>query len=459
MTNKSSQFEAMLDQVDAFRNLDPATRQQISSRFKIDRYQPGDKLIESGKKAHRFFIISSGKVELLIPNPLGDIKREIVIEGVSMLGEVALLTGTPYFSDAVALEKTIVFYLEKADFQDLLDHYPCFASKMSELITERMAHDGGINRVGCYVLSQKIGEGNMATVFEGYDSSLERDVALKMLKYDLSHNQDFLKRFKEEARVVAGLDHPNIVQVFESISEYSTEFIVMERLQGRDLEHLLKDNGPLSINETKNILYQVALALEYAHSQGPRGIVHRDIKPSNIFIDDQGLVKLTDFGIAKPASEEVTTILGTPKYLSPEIIQGKAFDGRADIYSLGILAFTLLTGAPPFESANLADLLYQQVNKIPPDIKKLRPEVDNDLRLFIEESLIKDPEKRLADFSVIKSLLKPAPGKGKKQEGSEEIAFITHVPGGSYQQVAKIINQLREILEQEGIEHSFEVLK
>jgi tRNA A-37 threonylcarbamoyl transferase component Bud32 len=459
MSKKPSQFEAMLEKVDVLKDLDHATRQQISKRLKIDRFNQGEKLIESGHKASKFFIISSGSVELLTPNQLGHIKREIILKGVSMLGELALLTETPYFSDAVALEKTIVFYLDKIDFEYLLDRHESFASKMSELITERMAYDGGINKVGRYMLTRQIGEGNMATVFEGYDPVLEREVALKMLKYDLSHNQDFLKRFKQEARVIAKLDHPNIVRVFESINEYSTEFIVMERLQGQDVDQLLKQKGPLSIGETKSILYQVACALEYAHAQGEGGIIHRDIKPSNIFVDDTGQVKLTDFGIAKPASEEVTTILGTPKYLSPEIIQGQAFDGRSDIYSLGIMAFSILTGAPPFVADNLSDLLFQQVNKIPPDIKKLRPEIDNDLRLFIEKSLIKDPQQRISDFSVIKALLKPAPGHGIKLDDSDQVAFVTRIPNGSYQQAAKIINQLRKILEQEGIEHSFEVLK
>jgi len=459
MSKKTSQFETMLEKVDVFKDLDLSTRQHISNRFKIDRFNPGEKLIESGHKATKFYIIASGSVELLIPNPLGHIKREIVLTGVSMLGEIALLTDTPYFSDAVALEKTIVFYLDKEDFDYLLDTHPSFANKMSELITERMAYDGGINKVGRYILNRQIGEGNMATVFEGYDPILEREVALKMLKYNLSHNQDFLKRFKEEARVIARLDHPNIVRVFESIGEYSTEFIVMERLQGQDVDQLLKEKGPLGITETRNILYQVACALEYAHAQGEQGIVHRDIKPSNIFIDNDGHVKLTDFGIAKPASEEVTTIIGTPKYQSPEIIQGQAFDGRSDIYSMGIMAFTMLTGAPPFDSANLAELLNQQVNQLPPDIKDLRPEIDNDLRLFIERSLIKDPQQRISDYEVIKALLKPVQGRDLKLESSDEIAFLTRLPNGSYQQTAKIINQLRKLLDEEGIQHSFEVLK
>lgn len=459
MNEITNKFEVTLSKIEIFSGLNEKTRQDIARYFKIERYQQGDKLIESGQIASRLFIIFSGNVELQMPNLLGHIKRQINLTDGSVLGEVALLTNTPYSSDAVALEKTIVFYLNRADFETLLEKHKAFADTMTEQMSKRMAHDGGINKVGRYTLIKKIGEGNMATVFEAYDPMLERHVAIKMLKYDLSHNQDFLNRFEYEARIIARLNHPNIVNVYESVNEYSTRFIVMELLTGKDLGQVLKQKGPFSIIEARKILHQLACALQYAHNQGEKGIIHRDIKPSNILIDEQGHVKLTDFGIAKPPMDEVTMILGSPKYLAPEIIRGQAFDGRADIYSMGILAFTLLTGTPPFSASSLTEMLNKQVNQEPPDIKKYRPEIDNDLKQFIEKALIKDPEDRISEWKIIKLLLKPGADRDLKPVGNDEIAFITRIHNNSYQNVALIINKLKKVLEENNIEHGIEILK
>jgi len=459
MNEATSNFESLLSSIDIFANLDKVTRKDISQYFKIDRFHKGEKLIESGKKADRFIIILQGNVELHIPNLLRNEIRKVNLTDGSVLGEVALLTNTLYSIDAIAVEKTVVFYLDRNVFSDLIKQHKSFANTMSNLMSQRMAHDGGINKVGRYTLTEKIGEGNMAIVFEGYDPMLERHVALKMLKYDLSHDQDFLTRFEHEAKIMAKLSHPNIVNVYETVSEYSTSFIVMERLRGKDLGQILKEKGALSILETREILYQVVCALEYAHSQGDKGIIHRDIKPANIFIDDKGQVKLTDYGIAKPPMDVVTMVLGTPKYLAPEIIKGDPFDGRADIYSVGIMAFTMLTGSPPFSAKSLNELLQMQVYESPPDIKQSRPEIDNDLKLFIESALIKDPEERIYDWKTIKEHLKPGANRELPRIDSDEIAFVTRIQNSSYQKTATIIKKLKKILDEESIDHDIEVLK
>lgn len=459
MTEATTNFEALLSSIDIFANLDKITRKDIAQFFKIDRFHEGEKLIESNTKAERFYIILQGSVELTIPRLIDNKIRKIHLSDGSVLGEVALLTNTLYTSDATALDKTVVFYLDRNDFSHLIKKHKSFADTMSDLVSKRMAHDGGINKVDRYTLTQKIGEGNMAIVFEGFDPKLERHVALKMLKYDLSHDQDFLQRFEHEAKIMAKLNHPNIVNVYETVSEYSTSFIVMERLRGRDLKQLLKEKVALNLHETREILYQVVCALEYAHSQGENGIIHRDIKPANIFIDDNGHVKLTDYGIAKPPMDVVTMVMGTPKYLAPEIIKGDPFDGRADIYSVGIMAFNMLTGAPPFSAKSLNELLTMQVYESPPDIKKYRPEIDSDLKFFIEHALVKNPEERIYDWDMIKDLLKPVAKRDLPRVDSEEIAFVTRMQNSSYQKTATIIKKLREFMDEEGIDHEIEILK
>ncbi len=459
MSEGTSNFVNLLAKIDIFAELDKITRKDIARYFKIDRYNEGQKLIESGQTADRFFIILSGTVELKVPDLIGRKQRKVALGEGAVLGEIGLLTNTPYNLDAVAEDKTVVFYLDREAFSELLKKHKSFATKMTRLMGTRMAHDGGINQVGRYTLTREIGEGNMAKVFEGYDPTLDRHVALKMLKYDLANDEDFLKRFDHEAKVIAKLNHPNIVNVYETVREYSTSFIVMERLWGKDLDQILKDNGPLSIAEARRILYEVICALEYAHSQGEKGIIHRDIKPANIFVDDDGQVTLTDFGVAKPPTDVVTTVLGTPKYLAPEIIKGEPFDGAVDIYSVGIMAFTILTGKPPFSAGSLTELLAMQVYEEHPDIRTYRPNIDDDLKNFIDSALIKDPKQRISDWDRIKELLKPGSGRELPRIGQDDIAFVTRIHNSSYQDTALIIKKLKQILEEEKLDHHIEMIK
>jgi CRP-like cAMP-binding protein len=455
----TTNFVKLISSIDIFSDLDMVTRKDIAAQFKIQRFSPGDLLIESGKMADRFFIILSGSVELRSSDLIALDQRQVKLASGSVLGEIALLTKTPYQSNAEALEKTIAVYLDVEAFTKLLQKHKSFATAMTNLISNRMALDGGLNQVGRYTLTEKIGEGNMAKVFEGYDPMLERHVALKMLKYDLANDEDFLRRFDQEAKVIAKLNHPNIVNVYETVRQYSTSFIVMERLRGKDLNQILREQGPLSVEHTREVLYQVICALEYAHTLDGEGIIHRDIKPANIFIDDTWGVKLTDFGVAKPPTDVITTLMGTPKYLAPEIIRGEPFDGGADIYAVGIMAFTMLTGKPPFSANSLNELLAMQVYESHPDIKSYRKDVDEDLTHFIDSALIKERSERISDWATIKDLLKPGKNRQLPRTNRNQVAFVAHLQNSSNQQTEKIIKQLKEMLEQEGIEHKIEMLK
>jgi serine/threonine-protein kinase len=338
----------------------------------------------------------------------------------------------------------------------LIEKHPDFAEVMSQLMTSRMAQNGGINRVGKYELRGKLGEGNMATVFNAWDPELEREVAIKMLKYKLAFNDRFRDSFEREARTIASLNHPNIVNVFEVIDEFSTRFIVMEKLHGQDLSEILKEKGAFGIAETREILSQVASALQYAHNHGDNGIVHRDIKPSNIVIDAYGNIKLSDFGIASPPQDKDVNIEGTPSYLAPEIINGDLLDGRADIYALGVMAFHMLTTSCPFSASTLAKLLKMQVNQTPPDIRSACPDIDEELAGFIESALSKDPDDRISDWAEINRILKPA-GQFKLALDPDELAVIIRFRDTSYQQAASFINAMQRLLTEEEINHQIEM--
>lgn len=249
--------------------------------------------------------------------------------------------------------------------------------------------------LGRYRLAGKLGEGAMGVVYRGFDPLLERTVAVKTIKLDLSpaERADFEKRFFQEAKSAARLSHPNIVTVFDAGEAGEVAYIAMEFLEGDDLRQLMA-NGPLAEDRAADIVAAVAEGLAYAHREG---VVHRDVKPANIMVLTNGGVKLADFGIAHlqtGAKTQTGTLLGTPKYMSPEQISGQPVDGRADIFSLGVVLYQLLTGAVPFDGEAMAAVMYQVLHRpaLPPTrhVESLHP----GFAYILSRALAKKPEDR-----------------------------------------------------------------
>ena len=456
MSIDTDEIALILSGVKILQDLDVEIIRDIARHTQVQKFEKGDMIVKSGEVGRRIYFIFEGKVEVQIPDIHGDIKSRILLKKGEVVGEISLLINSNYSADIEALTNTTAFYLDRDQFKELIERHPDFAEVMSQLMTSRMAQNGGINRVGKYELRGKLGEGNMATVFNAWDPELEREVAIKMLKYKLAYNDNFRDRFEREAKMIASLNHPNIVSVFEVIDEFSTRFIVMEKLHGQDLSVTLKQKGAFGIAETREILSQVAGALQYAHNHGDKGIVHRDIKPSNIVIDAYGNIKLSDFGIASPPQDKEVNIEGTPSYLAPEVINGDMLDGRADIYAMGVMAFHMLTASFPFSASTLAKLLKMQVNQQPPDIRNFCPEIDEDLAGFIESALSKVPDDRISDWEEIRKILKPA-SLFKLALDPDELAVIIRFRDSSYQQSASCINAIQKLLQDEGINHKIEM--
>ena len=456
MSIDTDEIALILSGVKILQDLDVEIIRDIARHTQVQKFEKGDMIVKSGEVGRRIYFIFEGKVEVQIPDIHGDIKSRILLKKGEVVGEISLLINSNYSADIEALTNTTAFYLDRDQFKELIERHPDFAEVMSQLMTSRMAQNGGINRVGKYELRGKLGEGNMATVFNAWDPELEREVAIKMLKYKLAYNDNFRDRFEREAKMIASLNHPNIVSVFEVIDEFSTRFIVMEKLHGQDLSVTLKQKGAFGIAETREILSQVAGALQYAHNHGDKGIVHRDIKPSNIVIDAYGNIKLSDFGIASPPQDKEVNIEGTPSYLAPEVINGDMLDGRADIYAMGVMAFHMLTASFPFSASTLAKLLKMQVNQQPPDIRNFCPEIDEDLAGFIESALSKVPDDRISDWEEIRKILKPA-SLFKLALDPDELAVIIRFRDSSYQQSASCINAMQKLLRDEGINHKIEM--
>ena len=251
---------------------------------------------------------------------------------------------------------------------------------------------------GRYRLERRLGAGGMSTVFLAQDSVLERRVAVKLLAEHLSDDEDFVARFRREALAAARLQHPNIVQVFDSGEDQpsSRHFIVMEYVNGPSCADLLREHRRLGVEQTVDIVRGSCHGLDYAHRAG---VVHRDVKPGNLLVSDEsGTVKLADFGIAKAAEQtritQVGAVLGTAAYLSPEQATGEEAEAPSDIYSLGVCAYQFLTGRLPHEYSSLTELALKQQREAVVPIRELRPDVSPELDRAIRVALERDPGNR-----------------------------------------------------------------
>jgi serine/threonine protein kinase len=255
-------------------------------------------------------------------------------------------------------------------------------------------------QLGRYTIDGEIGRGAMGVVFRATDSVLQRTVAVKTVNMALEkdHADKYEARFFQEARAAGGLNHPNIVTVYDAGKAGDVVYMAMEYIQGVELRTLLTEGQPMAINRALAIAAQVAEGLGYAHQAG---VVHRDIKPANIMVTADGPVKITDFGIARMrASADLTqtgVMLGSPKYMSPEQVIGKRADHRSDIFSLGVILYEMLTGAAPFSGENITALMYQIVNFAPPAPSSVNNAVPEMLDFIVAKMLAKPVDDRYAD--------------------------------------------------------------
>ncbi len=259
-----------------------------------------------------------------------------------------------------------------------------------------------------YDVKSLLGQGGMGAVYLAEDKTLERLVAIKVLPPEMSHNQHFIGRFEREARTAAKLDHPNIIPIFAVESKEGLHYFVMKYVTGRSLDHVLAQ-GPLPIDVTQRILFESASALGHAHR---RGIIHRDIKPGNIMIEDSGRAMLTDFGISKAldsATQFTATgqVIGTPHYMSPEQSRGANVDARSDLYSLGVVAYLMLTRQLPFGEGSVHTIIYKQIFEEPTPIEQLNSNVPPFLVAAAKKAMAKEPNDRYATMEEFAAAVWP----------------------------------------------------
>src|SRR5947199_1782418 len=247
---------------------------------------------------------------------------------------------------------------------------------------------------GRYRIIRKLGAGGMANVYLAEDQELGRRVAIKILDDRHAHDEQFVERFRREAKSAAGLSHPNVVSIYDRGEAEGTYYIAMEYLDGRSLKELIVSRGPAPIPIAIDYARQILTAVRFAHRNG---IVHRDIKPHNVLVDAEGRLKVTDFGIARAGASQMTevgSIIGTAQYLSPEQAKGAPVDQTSDLYSVGVVLYELLTGVVPFSGDTPVEIAMKHLSSAPEPPSAKRAEIPRELDLVVLRALAKDPADR-----------------------------------------------------------------
>ncbi|MEV4461928.1 protein kinase, partial [Microbispora sp. NPDC049633] len=265
-------------------------------------------------------------------------------------------------------------------------------------------------RLGDYTIEAVVGRGGMATVYRARDQRLGRAVALKVLAPQLAHDDRFRDRFVRESRMVASIDHPNIIPVYEAGERDELLFIAMRYVEGSDMRKLVQSEGPLPVGRANPLFAQIASALDSAHAHG---LVHRDVKPANILVTQSEHVYLTDFGLTKSSAAEAGLtshghFMGTPRYVAPEQIRGLPVDGRSDLYAFACVVYEALAGQPPFQRDTELALLYAHVSHDPPPLTPYRPDLPHAVNAVLLRALAKAPDDRFPTGQAFVSALRDA---------------------------------------------------
>lgn len=297
-----------------------------------------------------------------------------------------------------------------------------------------------------YEIIKSIGEGGMANVYLAYDTILDRNVAIKVLRGDLANDEKFVRRFQREALSASSLSHPNIVAMYDVGEDDGLYYIVMEYVDGKTLKQLLKKRGNLTLSETIDIMLQLTDGMAHAHDSY---IVHRDLKPQNIMIEDDGQIKITDFGIAMALNStqltQTNSVMGSVHYLPPEQAAGKGTTIKSDIYSMGIIFYELLTGELPFKGDSAVEIALKQMKEPLPDVHKLNNDIPQSIENIILKATAKNPKNRYDDVKSMHNDLLTA----LNDDRINEEPYVYPYPENEVDETTKIMKPITD--ENKGI--------
>lgn len=310
-----------------------------------------------------------------------------------IIGGLGILTGEPRRAHVEAETDMKLWVLKKDDFDEISANNPDLLNFMTELVADRLdsRRPTAYRTIGKYVANEIIGRGAFSIVYKGIHKTLNLPVAIKMMRHDMAMETDFLNSFRNEAKTIAGLNHENIVKVYDIEERYRTLFIIMEYVDGDSLDKMIQRLKYIPPMLVANFIVQICKALSYAHG---KGVIHRDINPTNIIVQRNDRLKVLDFGLACRTGTEDYGNTGTAHYMAPEQIQGGPVDPRTDIFALGICVFEMITGKKPFPEKDLMTLLKKNLDEDIPDPADIKPDLPNELRRFILKAAQRDPEQR-----------------------------------------------------------------
>jgi len=388
-----------------FRSVPQETVCPLLNSLSFEYFKKGERFIKQGDEGDSLYLIVSGSCVVNlekdgIMHPVARLKEGDIV------GEMAVLTGESRSSHVDAETDIELLKLSRSRFDALCRQYPDLRNFLTEIVTDRLldAKLTVFRTIGKYVIKDIIGKGGWSIVYKGFHNALNFPVAIKMMKHNMAMDEDFLGKFRNEAKTIARLNHPNIVKVYDIEEVYRTIFIMMEYLEGFSLEYMLENMPKLSVPNALDIILQICAGLDYAHRHG---IIHQDIKPANIFIHDDGLVKIVDFGLACPPGNIDFDLPGTVFYMAPEQIRSEPVDERTDVYSLGITAYEMLIGRRPFPEDELSMVMDFHLNEDVPDPGIADPDLPAEIVSFLSGSIRRNPDERLQNVAAVMDLLQP----------------------------------------------------
>lgn len=339
-----------------FHGLSKAAVRSLQQELEPKSFSTGTKLLCQGEPARGLYLILSGSVDIM-DTTTGE---RIDCDGAgSVLGEMSLLTGQPCSAEVIATKDVDALVLSIEGYRELKAEHPEVEIALSQLVSDRLGgrqHDALCGKtIGDYQMVRCISRGGMGVVYEAQKIGSGERVALKMLRHRFIYDDQMQSRFDQEAQLLEGLLHPNIVAFHDHFLAYRTRFLVLELCDGADLYRLLRIRGPMDESTVRAILGQIAQGLLYAHNSG---VIHRDLKPGNVLVDRCGTVKLTDFGLSKLIEAEVPDgkAVGTPSYMPPEQFRTESVGIESDWYALGCLVYEMLTGSILFAGSNWMEM-------------------------------------------------------------------------------------------------------
>jgi eukaryotic-like serine/threonine-protein kinase len=380
-------------------SLPEEAKSRLLVSLKRMHFKGGTTFIRQGEEGDSLYLIERGSVEVAVDKHGVDLPVTVRGPG-EVVGEMALITGEPRNANLTAVRDITLWRLDRNRFEEIRREYPEVTRILTQIMTSRLSGSSVIadRTIGDHVITEVVGRGSTSIVYKGRHATVDLPVAVKMLKHSLATDPEFLDAFENESKILSELEHENIVRVYDIKQIYRTVFIIMEYLDGDPLEAVLQIRSRLPIERAREILLQICRGLEYAHA---KGIMHGDIKPANIFLLEGDRTKIVDFGLACRLGTKAEGFFGTPRYVSPEQICGDPIGRYTDIYSLGLLAYRMITGKDAFEGTDTPGLLLRHLYEDVPDPTRLVPDIPTELRGFILRATRKGPAERYASMAAV----------------------------------------------------------